>query len=248
MTITTKGAIVASLGLLLMIVWGIVYGDDVKLARVDLEGFWQRQDDIATYGLNKCREEIGDIEGTYNCQNFILTLNSENWGRNPNKSSPANSNWTKDYGYCQLNSAYHSDFINSDWFKDPYKQMDYCIGVWKDAKIRKKMPWYWFYKIDERNWYVYTDKTTGKKMKVRKVHFINPPLSDKIAEPLRVIDGNKSQLSGKSGKLRLTGRKCILLARTKNDNSVIQIDTPAGRFFNWIFWVPKNSKVFECNK
>jgi len=40
------------------------------------------------------------------------------------------------YGICQLYDTYHGDFIRSEEFQDPYKQMDYCIGVWNDAKKR----------------------------------------------------------------------------------------------------------------
>jgi hypothetical protein len=44
-----------------------------------------------------------------------------------------------------LNSAYHSHFIQSEEFKDSYKQIDYCLGVLDDA-TKKKRPigkvWY----------------------------------------------------------------------------------------------------------
>lgn len=236
MTITTKWSIIAILWLTAMIIWSVVYGDDIKLARVDLEGFWQRQDDIATYWLNKCREEIGDIKGKYSCTNMILTFNAESPWRYELKESPTNKNGTKDFWYCQLNSKYHIDFIKSADFKDPYKQMDYCVSVWKDAKKKWSMPWYWFYKIDERNWYVYTDKATGKRMKVRKVKFINPPLSDKIAEPV-----------ANEPKLRLTGRKCRQIFTAK-EWEVFQLDNKMGQFISWILGLKQGDKWFICNK
>ena len=50
-----------------------------------------------------------------------------------------NSNGTRDFGLCQQNSQYHSKFINSPAFKDPYKQLDYCIGIWDDAVKKKRL-------------------------------------------------------------------------------------------------------------
>lgn len=47
--------------------------------------------------------------------------------------SKANRNGSRDYGLCQVNSQYHSKFIKSPDFQDPYKQLDYCIGIWNDA-------------------------------------------------------------------------------------------------------------------
>ena len=41
--------------------------------------------------------------------------------------------WSWDYGICQLNSVYHWDFITSKDFKNPYKQLDYCIAVYNKA-------------------------------------------------------------------------------------------------------------------
>lgn len=221
MNIQTKGAIIASLVLLAMIVWSVVYWNDIKLASVDLPWFAHYQDWLATYWYQECLKRLPDEKGKYSCNNFILTLNSENWGWNINAINK-NKNGTKDSWLCQLNSQYHSKFINSQEFQDPYKQIEYCLWVWEDAKKKGRMPRYWYAVRHKRD---------------KGIRFINPPLSDKIAEPV-----------ANEPKLKLTGRKCILLARTKDDNSVIQIDTPAGRFFNWIFWVPKNSKVFECNK
>lgn len=80
-------------------------------------------------------------------RDFLLTLNGENgtwsWDR---KSDRVWSNGYSDYGLCQLNGQYHAKFIFANgqnikgwWgkdFKDPYKQVDYCLEVWHDA-IRK---------------------------------------------------------------------------------------------------------------
>lgn len=80
-------------------------------------------------------------------KDFLLTLEGENglwkWDR---RSGVVGSNGYYDYGICQLNGQWHAKFIFangynlkagfSENFKDPYKQIDYCIGVWNDA-IRK---------------------------------------------------------------------------------------------------------------
>lgn len=202
----------------------IVYWEDIKLASIDLWGFWEYQDWVATYGYRKCIEKIGEIKGKYSCDNFILTLNSENWWRNKDKESPKNSNWTKDYGLCQLNSAYHSSFIKSEDFKDPYKQIEYCLWVWIDAKNKWKMPRYGYYKRNERNRY------NGEK----KVKFIDPPLSDNIAQ------------AEKEPELKATKRRCRMIYQTKTDNETIQLDTVFGKFLSWFQNVDRGTKVFTC--
>lgn len=46
---------------------------------------------------------------------------------------------TNDYGICQLHYKYNKEFINSEEYKDVYKQLDYCYEKWK---INPKL-WYW---------------------------------------------------------------------------------------------------------
>ena len=41
-----------------------------------------------------------------------------------------------DHGLTQLNSDYHMAFIQSENFKDPYKQLDYGIKLYQDYKKR----------------------------------------------------------------------------------------------------------------
>ena len=53
--------------------------------------------------------------------------------------SRKNRNGTRDWGICQQNSQYHWEFISSPAFKDPYKQLDYCIGIWNDAKKKGRL-------------------------------------------------------------------------------------------------------------
>lgn len=78
-------------------------------------------------------------------KDFLLTLDGENWLWTTNrKSNIIWANWYYDFGICQLNKKYHKDFINSQEFQDPYKQVDYCFGVWQDAikKWRLKTTFY----------------------------------------------------------------------------------------------------------
>jgi len=77
-------------------------------------------------------------------RDFLLTLNGENgiwqWDR---KSDRVGANGYSDYGLCQLNGEYHGKFIFANgqnikggwWedFKDPYKQVDYCLEVFHDV-------------------------------------------------------------------------------------------------------------------
>lgn len=67
---------------------------------------------------------------------FILTLNRENGAWDETKISTPNKNGTRDYGICQVNSAYHLPFINSPDFKDWQKQIDYCWNLYAGFKAK----------------------------------------------------------------------------------------------------------------
>lgn len=67
---------------------------------------------------------------------FILTLNAENGLWTPDRISKPNRNGTRDYGFCQLNSTYHWNFIQSDGFKDPHTQLQYCWDLYKGYEKR----------------------------------------------------------------------------------------------------------------
>ena len=84
----------------------------------------QWKSDFLTYAYNRFDPTHRDL--------MIRTWIRES-GMDTNAISPPNRNGTRDYGFCQLNSAYHSKFINSEDFKDPYKQIDYCLSVYRDA-------------------------------------------------------------------------------------------------------------------
>jgi len=78
-------------------------------------------------------------------EDFVLTLEAESWF-NPDAISPKNTNWSRDYGLCQLNSNYYSDFINSKAFSNPFSQIDLCRLIYKNWIDRwilhKRMFWY----------------------------------------------------------------------------------------------------------
>lgn len=67
----------------------------------------------------------------------LLTFTGENTKWTIDR--PSTHTWfngQRAYWFCQLYYTYHKEFINSAEFKDPYKQLDYCLGVWEDAKKR----------------------------------------------------------------------------------------------------------------
>ncbi len=63
---------------------------------------------------------------------LILTFYGESWLKSATINDK-NTNGTIDYGYCQLNNAYHNDYIKSDNFKKMDSQLDYCIEVYNKA-------------------------------------------------------------------------------------------------------------------
>jgi hypothetical protein len=69
----------------------------------------------------------------------VLTFEAESGWILLRESIKANRDGTRDFGVCQLNSRYHKKFINSQDFQNPYKQLDYCIGVWNDAIKRGRI-------------------------------------------------------------------------------------------------------------
>lgn len=62
---------------------------------------------------------------------FIGTLEAENGLWRIDRVSKKNRNGTQDFGLCQLNSRYHSNFIKSPDFKDYKKQINYCWKVYQ---------------------------------------------------------------------------------------------------------------------
>jgi len=74
------------------------------------------------------------------------------------RGNTINANGTRDYGLCQMNSLYHSKWIFkngkngefSEHFKNPYQQLDRCIGIWNDAKKRGRLKTT-FYAYNVRN-------------------------------------------------------------------------------------------------
>lgn len=122
---------------------------------VDLPWFEDYQDLLASYAYNTCKTVMATEVQTkngwkYDCQTFILVLNSENGWRNKDAKNN-NNNWTRDWGIPQLNSQYHSDFINSEWFENPLAQIEYGLGVWKDASRKGVMPRYGYHPRHQRD-------------------------------------------------------------------------------------------------
>lgn len=70
---------------------------------------------------------------------LILTFERESGLRknavNYNRDKKGNI-LSSDIGFCQLNNQYHKQFLESEDFKDTYKQLDYCMEVYKNAISR----------------------------------------------------------------------------------------------------------------
>jgi len=62
---------------------------------------------------------------------LILTFYGESWLKASTINT--NKNKTQDFGYCQLNSQYHNDYIKSNNFKIMSSQLDYCVEVYNKA-------------------------------------------------------------------------------------------------------------------
>lgn len=65
---------------------------------------------------------------------FVTMIECENGQRNPESISKTDDHWL-----CQLHYSYNKEFIDSEEFKDPYTQLDYCYEKWK---INPNL-WYW---------------------------------------------------------------------------------------------------------
>ena len=86
------------------------------------------------------KKDVGQDENQYvklaslisnNNLDFITTLESENGLWTIDRKSPKNSDGSRDFGLCQLNSAIHSTFIKSADFKDPKKQIQKCWEIFQ---------------------------------------------------------------------------------------------------------------------
>ena len=220
---TTNQKVITILILIIgMLLWAVAivrWEDNTLKANVDLPWFWEYQDWLATYWYQKCLENLWNIKWTYSCENFILTLNSENWWRNKDIVSPQNWNWTRDYGLCQLNSAYHSNFINSSHFADPYRQIEYCLWVWQDAKKKWVMPRHWFKMRHKRD----------KGIVFNWLRTIYPPLSDKITKPNLP---KPTKICRKAGTIQ--------------KDEYLQIDNKRGQFKLRLRELRIGDKVFIC--
>lgn len=86
------------------------------------------------YSLEDPRQEYVQYAYKLGWIDFVTLLECENGRWDPNRVSKTNDHWL-----CQLNYKYNKKFIDSEDFKDPYKQLEYCYEKWK---INPKL-WYW---------------------------------------------------------------------------------------------------------
>ena len=107
----------------------------------DSEGKWSIFPAISGHSLQQIQKlrYAWDISKD---KDFVLTFKSENGTIDPNRRSDIiGSNGYYDYGLCQLNYQWHSEFINSPDFKDWKKQMDYCYKIY----LQRKGAFYGYY-------------------------------------------------------------------------------------------------------
>ena len=109
-------------------------------------------DDVRQDYINYVYEKAGkDALLTFTGENTFWTINrpSTNLGVGGYRA----------YGFCQLYYKYHANFINSADFQDPYKQLDYCIGVYKDGEKRGILNTTFYAYPSRAKWnYLYTFK------------------------------------------------------------------------------------------
>lgn len=120
---------------------GVTYDDlqGDKLS-VDVKASSKLADVYASYAYDSCMKDERDWIGKdsdRSCREMVKTWYAENGERDPKVVSDS-----YDYGICQVNLAWHSDWINSDGFESAYKQMDYCLNAWIKAGNEEWMPWH----------------------------------------------------------------------------------------------------------
>ena len=112
----------------LMVYWNQPLDTDLidKLPTPTIQHLWFSSDDQ--------RQAI--IQKAYSLWwiDFVTMIECENGTWDSKRISKTNDHWI-----CQLNYKYNKKFINSDWFKDVYTQLEYCYEKWK---INPKL-WYW---------------------------------------------------------------------------------------------------------
>lgn len=86
------------------------------------------------YDPNDPRQEIVQRAYELGWLDFVTMIECENGRRDKDRVSATHDHWI-----CQLNYKYNKKFINSDWFKDVYTQLEYC---YEKRNINPNL-WYW---------------------------------------------------------------------------------------------------------
>lgn len=103
---------------------------DINVTTKVKHKYWREDDDKQNW-LNYLYEK------SWYDKDILSTFLGENWTFGLERRSFIKwNNWYYDWWICQLNWQYHKKFINSPDFQNPYKQLDYCIWVWNNAKSR----------------------------------------------------------------------------------------------------------------
>ena len=134
-------SLIMPVGVFLVILWMLVTQSDVS-ANQDLtfEPKLPEQELVIPWKVKRAEfkgsleqnEKVNYLYSISNSKDFVLTVLAENGTLDHmRRSIKIGKNGHYDFGTCQLNSQWHSAFINSPDFKDWRKQARYCLEVFK---------------------------------------------------------------------------------------------------------------------
>ena len=117
---------------------------------IKIEWHSERTNKLASYAYR--------ISG--NDLDFVLTLHAENWSWHLYRTSPMNTNGTKDHWLCQLNDWNHDNrvFMTSHERHDWTEQLKNCLNKYKRSTFNKWDPWFIFkaYYVRQTNLKLFT--------------------------------------------------------------------------------------------
>lgn len=127
--------------------------------------------EIAWFPKDSLANEISTIWYNWGWLDMVTTMIGENWWFNKDIVSITNDHWL-----CQLNYRWHKDFIESEDFRDPFIQANYCLWVRNDA-IKKHRLSTTFYAYNHRN--IYKKRVTVIEKKYYKLFNMKFYMKDK---------------------------------------------------------------------
>lgn len=118
-------------------IWVSLFFVDSWSAEWIIRHTWYPSDSIVqSYVQYAYKISWGDLD-------FVSTLESENWLRDPQRQSEVIDRKTgrreDSWGFCQLHRNRHSSVVDDPRFKDPYRQLEQC---WSKYKWGTRFYWY----------------------------------------------------------------------------------------------------------